>query len=245
MRGFFTLAKTEFVLFMREPAAMFFTLVFPLMLLVIFGGIYGNEPQDWMDGMGSVDVSVPGYMGMIIGTTTIMSIPIIISEYRHKGIFRRLRATPIHPLAIIGAQALIYLILTAIGFVVLYVAGKLIYDLMTPERPFALIGVLLVSFLTMASMGFMIGSYFKSPRTTNVVGNIIYFPQIFLAGAAIPREIFSDRLRQWTEWMPMTQVINLIKAAWWGETLVWWNLIYLLAIGAVCMVISTRIFRWE
>ncbi|MCO5216000.1 MAG: ABC transporter permease [Thermomicrobiales bacterium] len=245
MRGFFTLAKTEFRLFMREPAAMFFTLVFPLMLLFVFGGVFGNEPQDWMDGMGSVDVSVPGYMGMIIGTTAIMSIPIIISEYRHKGIFRRLRATPIHPLAIIGAQTLIYLTLTALGFIILFIAGKLVYDLMTPQRPLMLVLVLLISFLCMASLGFLIGAYFKTPRTASVVANIVYFPQIFLAGAAMPREIFSDTLRKWTEWLPMTQVTNMIKAAWWGESLNPWNLVYLVGIGAVCMVISSRIFRWE
>ncbi|MCA9832747.1 MAG: ABC transporter permease [Thermomicrobiales bacterium] len=245
MKGFFTLAKTEFKLFMREPAAMFFTLVFPLMLLFVFGSVFGNEPTDWMDNLGSVDVSVPGYMSMIIGTTAIMSIPIVISEYRNKGIFRRLRATPIHPLAIIGAQALIYLALTALGFVILYIAGKLVYDLMTPQRPLMLVLVLLISFLSMASLGFLIGAYFKTPRTASVVANIVYFPQIFLAGAAMPREIFSDTLRKWTEWLPMTQVTNLIKAAWWGESIDIWNLVYLVAVGAVCMIISTRIFRWE
>lgn len=245
MKGFFTLAKVEAKLFLREPAAVFFTLVFPLMLLFVFGSVFGNDPSADYDGYGSVDVSVPGYMGMIIGTTAIMSIPIVISEYRSKGIFRRLRATPVHPLAIIGAQALIYLILTALGFVVLFVAGKLVYGLRTPERPFMLALVLLISFLCMASMGFLIGAYFKTPRTASVVGNIVYFPQIFLAGAAMPREIFSDTLRRWTEWLPMTQVTNLIKASWFGESLQPWNLMYLIAIGTICMVVSIRIFKWE
>lgn len=245
MRGFGQLTWTEFKLFMREPAAVFFTLAFPLMLLFVFGGIFGNEPTDWMDDLGSVDVSVPGYMGLIVSTTAFMSIPIIISEYRHQGIFRRLRATPLNPLTIIAAQTLIYLVITLIGLALLFVAGRIVFDLVVPENPIALILVLIIGFLCLAALGFLIGSYFKTSRTTQVVGNLVYFPQMFLAGAAMPREMFGDTLKKWTEWLPLTQVINLIKSAWWGEPFNWWSLVYLLAIALVCVVISSRIFKWE
>lgn len=245
MRGFLQLTITELKLFLREPAAVFFTLAFPLLLLFVFGGIFGNDPQEYADGMGQVDISVPGYMALIISTTAFMSIPIIISEYRHQGIFRRLRATPLNPLTIIAAQTLIYLVVTLMGLGLLYFAGRIVYDLRTPENPFALILVLIIGFLCMAALGFLIGSYFKTSRTTQVVGNIVYFPQMFLAGAAMPREIFSDRLKAWTEWLPLTQVVNMIKDVWWGEPMNWWGLLYLLAIALVCVVISSRIFKWE
>lgn len=245
MRGFWTLTSTELKLFLREPAAVFFTLAFPLMLLFIFGSIFGNEESDWLDGLGSMDVTIPGYMGLIIGTTAFMSIPIIISEYRHQGIFRRLRATPLNPLAIIAAQTLIYLVVTLMGLALLYVAGRLVYDLYVPQKPVELIAVLITGFLCLATMGFLIGSYFKTSRTTQVIGNIVWFPQMFLAGAAMPREMFSENLRKWTEWMPMTQVISLTKQVWWGEPFSWWSLAYLLAVSLVCAVISTRIFKWE
>lgn len=245
MRGFLQLTWTELKLFLREPAAVFFTLAFPLLLLFVFGGIFGNEPTDWMDNLGSVDVSVPGYTGLIVGTTAFMSIPIIISEYRHQGIFRRLRATPLNPMTIIAAQTLIYLVVTLMGLALLYFAGRIVYDLKVPEHPFALILVLIIGFLCLAAMGFLIGSYFKTSRTTQVVGNIVYFPQMFLAGAAMPREMFSDSLRTWTEWLPLTQTINLTKQMWWGEPFNWWSLVYLLAIAFVCVAISSRIFKWE
>lgn len=245
MRGFLTLTWSEFKLFMREPAAVFFTLAFPLLLLFVFGSIFGNDPASGWDGRGSVDISVPGYMGLIIGTTTFMSIPIVIAEYRNQGIFRRLRATPLNPLAIIGAQTLIYLIATFIGLGLLFIAGKLVYDLATPSNFPLLILVLTLSFLSLAAMGYLIGSYFKTSRTAQVVGNIVYFPQIFLAGASMPREMFSDRLQQWTAWLPMTQVTELTKQVWWGEPVNWWSVVYLLALGGVCGAISVKVFKWE
>lgn len=245
MRGFMTLTWTEFKLFMREPAAVFFTLAFPLGLLFMFGSIFGNEPSADLGGRGGVDNSVPGYLAMIIGTTSFMSIPIVISEYRNQGIFRRLRATPLHPLAIIGAQVVIYLVMTVIGFILLYIGGKLVFDLMTPERPWVLAGVILLSFLSLAAMGFAVGAFFKTSRTASVVGNIVYFPQIFLAGAALPREIMSDNLRRWTEWLPMTQVVNMIKAAWFSEPIEWWSILYIVGLGLICLAISVKVFKWD
>lgn len=245
MKGFFTLAWIEFKLFMREPAAVFFTLAFPMMLLFVFGAIFGNDPAEGFDGRGSVDISVPGYTGLIIGTTTFMTIPIVISEYRSQGIFRRLRATPISPLAIIGAHTLIYLVVTLLGLLLLFVAGKLVYDLVTPANIPMLLLVIVVSFLSLAAMGYLIGSVFKTPRTAQVVGNIVYFPQIFLAGAGLPREIMSETLQAWTEWLPMTQMIEMFKAVWWGESMNVWSLMYLIGIGLVAAIISVKVFRWE
>ncbi len=66
----------EFKLFLREPIGAFFKLVFPLMLLVIFGSIFGNKPEAIMGGLGSMDVSTPAYIAMIIGTVGLMSGPI-------------------------------------------------------------------------------------------------------------------------------------------------------------------------
>lgn len=245
MRGFIQLTITEFKLFMREPAAVFFTLAFPMMLLFVFGSIFGNNPAGGFDGRGSVDISVPGYTGLIIGTTTFMTIPIVIAEYRTQGIFRRLRATPLNPISIIGAQTAIYLLVTLIGLALLFVAGKIFYDLMTPANVALLLLIIVICFMSLAAMGYLVGSYFKSSRTAQVVGNIVYFPQIFLAGAGLPREILPDNLRTWTEWLPMTQVIKLIKEAWWGDPINWWSMLYLIVIGLVCAAISIKVFKWE
>ena len=100
MRAFTKYTWTEIKLFLREPIGAFFTLAFPLMMLFLFGTIYGNEPSPYFNGYGTVDVSVPAYTSMIISTAGIMSLTITMSAYREKGILRRLRATPLRPQAI-------------------------------------------------------------------------------------------------------------------------------------------------
>lgn len=245
MKAFLTLTWTETKLMFREPAAVFFTIIFPLMLLVIFGSALGNDVTEGWGPYGAMDVSVPGYFAMIIGTVTLMSVPIVISEYRHNGILRRLRATPLHPFAIIAAHAILNFALAIIGFALLYIGGRILYNLMVPERPLQLIAMITLSYLAFITLGFTIGSLFKSPRTANVVGNVVYFPQLFLSGAAFPREMFSDTMRKWTEWLPMTQVANVIKSSWHGDPLSMTSVAYLAIMMVVLTVFATRIFTWE
>lgn len=245
MTAFPTLTWTETKLLFREPAAVFFTLVFPFMLLVIFGSIYGNDSDSGWNGVGAMDITVPGYFGMIIGTVTLLSIPIVISEYRSNGVFRRLRATPLHPMSIIAAHTVINLVMTTAGFVLLYIGGKAMFGLMTPVYPGRLIVVLVLSYVAFAVLGFVIGSTFRTPRTAQVVGNVIYFPQLFLSGATLPREMFSENLRSWTEWMPMVQMANLIKQAWHGDDISTGSIAYLLVMTAISSVIAVKVFQWE
>ena len=75
------LTRVEALLMLREPMATFFILIFPLLVLFVFGSIFGNEPFPGST-LGAVDVSTPGYMAMVIGTTALMSIPVALATYR-------------------------------------------------------------------------------------------------------------------------------------------------------------------
>jgi ABC-2 type transport system permease protein len=129
MRGFWKLTWIEAKLFFRIPIMAFFTLAFPLMILFIFGGIYGNAPSQMFGGLGSVDVSIPAYTGMIIGTSALLSLTITLANYRERGILRRYRATPVSPSAVLGAQLVVLFVMTLVGMGVLVLAGKVFYGM--------------------------------------------------------------------------------------------------------------------
>jgi len=245
MKSLIALTRTELKLYLREPAAFFFTLVFPLMLLVLFGSIFGNDPEDGFDGVGPMDASVPAYCGLIIATTAFMSLPIVISTYREQGIYRRMRATPVKPIMIILSQLIVNLLLTILGLILLFIGGKLLYDLRTPEQPLMLMAMVLIGFLSMSAIGFLIGGWSPTARTAQVIGNIVFFPQLFLSGAALPRELFPDALQTWTAWLPMTKMIDTMKDAWNSDQVSVTGIIALIAIGVVAAAISSRVFSWE
>ena len=130
-----SMTKTELKLFLRDPMAVFFTLLFPLMMLFLFGSIFGNKPDPDLGGRGSVDVSVPGYIAIIIATNAIMGLPINLATYRAGGVLRRFRATPLRPAVVLGAQVAVGLVFAAVSSALLVVAGRIFFGLHLPENP--------------------------------------------------------------------------------------------------------------
>ena len=104
MKTFLKLTYMELKLQLREPLALFFTLAFPVMVMVLFGFFFGNDAEELLGGYGQVDLSVPGYIGMVVGTIGLLSIPTTLANYRDLGILRRLRATPLGSSPVLWSQ---------------------------------------------------------------------------------------------------------------------------------------------
>lgn len=246
MTALIRLTKYELRLFLREPTAAFFTLAFPLIILFVFGSIFGNTPDPHLGGHGSVDVSTPGYMAMIIGTTGLLGLPQVLATYRDGGILRRLRATPLHPYQILGAQVAVHLAMTAAGTALLVVAARLVFGLATPEAsPLALIGAFTLGCLSFYAIGFVLASLLPTARAAQAVGSAIFFPMLFLSGASVPRETMSATMRHLTEFLPLTQVVILLSDLWFGKG---WNLVALVTLSGLLAggaLVSVLTFRWE
>lgn len=76
MKVFTVICKTELKLFLRDFFSFFFALVFPVLMLLLFGGIYGNAPVYEGTDTGMMDISVPAYAVMVTGVTGLMSLPL-------------------------------------------------------------------------------------------------------------------------------------------------------------------------
>ena len=216
-------------------------------MLFLFGSIYGNTPLPSFNGYGTVDVSVPAYTAMIIGTTGIMGMTITMSAYREKGILRRLRATPLRPQIILVAQVVVIFTMTVAGMLLLILAGKLVFDLRFDGNPLSVALAFVLSSLSFFSFGFVLASVMPTARTAQVVGMAIFYPMLFLSGAGLPLEMLPDGVRKVSNFLPLTHVVTLLRGLWIGDA---WNqhmteVIVLAGLFVVGVLISARTFRWE
>lgn len=247
MKSLLKMTWMETKLFLREPVGAFFTLVFPLMMLLLFGSIYGNTPTPMFNGYGTIDISVPAYTGMIIATTGLMGLTITMATYRENGILRRLQTTPISPLVVLAAQVIVLFLMTALGMVLLIIAGKLVYHMRFEGNALnVLVGFILGSFSFFA-LGFILAGVMPTARTAQVVGMVLLYPMLFLSGAGFPRELLPEAIKKVSSFLPLTYVVNLLRGLWIGET---WSqhtteVFVLLAIIVVGVLISIKTFRWE
>jgi ABC-2 type transport system permease protein len=247
MKSLLKMTAMEAKLFLREPLGAFFTLVFPLMMLFLFGSIYGNAPTPLFGGRGTIDISVPSYIAMIIATSGLMSITITMASYREKGVLRRLRTTPASPLLILVSQVIVVFAMTAVGMVLLVAAGKVVYGLRFEGNALSVLGGFLLGSLSFFSLGFILAGLMPTARTAQIVGLVLLYPMLFLSGAGFPRELLPEGVRRFSAFLPLTYVVTLLRGLWIGES---WGMhvteaVVLASMLVVGVVISALTFRWE
>ena len=247
MRGFGRLPLVNLRLYVREPIATFFTLAFPPLLVLLFGAMYGNDPTPMFGGYGTMDISMPAYTALILGTVGLLSVPITMSGYRETGVLRRFQATPIHPRTFILADIVANLVITLLSMVGLVLIGWLLYRVRFEGQVAAVILAVVFSGLAMFSIGYVIASLAPAARTAQVVEMVIFYPMMFLSGASMPLEIMPETIRRIADFLPLTYVVKLLRGLWFGDP--WGDYLLEMAILAgvliVCTAVAARFFRWE
>ncbi len=247
MRGFSKLTLVNLKLYLREPIATFFTLAFPPLMVVLFGAMYGNDPSPMFGGYGSMDVAMPGYTAMILGTVGLLGVPITISGYRESGVLRRFQATPMRPLTYILADIVANLVTTLLGMMGLVIIGWLLYRVQFEGQVVAVILAVAFGGLAMFSIGYLIAGLAPGARTAQVVGMVIFYPMMFLSGASIPLEVMPETIERIADFLPLTYVVRLLRGLWfgdaWGEHLL--ETAVLAGVLLVCTALAARFFRWE
>jgi ABC-2 type transport system permease protein len=247
MKSLVKLTWVEMKLFFREPVGAFFTLVFPLMMLFLFGSIYGNTPNSMFGGRGTIDISIPAYTAMIIGTSGLMSVTITMAAYRENGVLRRFRTTPISPLIILVAQVIVVFMMTLLGMFLLILAGKLVYHVQFEGNALSVLGGFTLCSLSFFALGFILAGIMPSARTAQIVGMVLLYPMLFLSGAGFPGELLPAAIQKVSAFLPLTYVVNLLRGLWIGES---WSA-HLLNVGVLLgmlilgVIISAKTFRWE
>jgi len=247
MKSLLKMTWMEAKLFLREPVGAFFTLVFPLMMLFLFGTIYGNNPPPGSGGQGAIDTLIPAFTAMVIGMTGLMSVTLTMATYRENGVLRRLRTTPVSPLVVLAAQVVVVFTMTGLGMLLLVTAGKLVYHVRFEGNAFSMLGGFILSSLSFFGIGFILAGTMPTARTAQIVAMVLLYPMLILSGAAWPRELMPAAVQKISAFVPLTYVVNLLRGLWTGEA--WGD--HLLNVGILAgmlllgIIVSAKTFRWE
>lgn len=247
MKSLLKMSWMEGKLFLREPVGAFFTLVFPLIMLFIFGTIAGVQPVPGTNSQVPVGDLIPALIAMVIGITGLMSITITIATYRENGILRRLRTTPVSPLVVMMAQVVVVFTMTALGMLLLIVTGKLFYQVSFEGNAISMLGGFILSSLSFFGIGFILAGTLPTARTAQVVAMVLLYPMLIFSGAAWPRELMPAAVQKVSACLPLTYVVNLLRGLWmgdaWGEHLLDLGVLMVMLVAGV--IVSVKTFRWE
>lgn len=238
--------RAEFRLFLREPAALFWTVAFPSVLLTVLGLIPSfRQASADLDGRRTVDLYVPVAVLLSVIVSAVQSMPAVLTGYRERGILRRLRATPARPRHLLTAQIVLHGCTGAASVLLVLGIGRLAFGVALPRQ---LAGYVLAVLLTEAAalaLGALISSLVRTGKTAQATGTVILFPVMFTAGVWAPVQTMPAALRHIVESTPFgaaSQALNQAATGSWpelthlGVTALW---------AAVLTRSATRWFRWE
>ncbi len=217
MNSFKTAYKVENKLFWRSFFGPFFTLIFPILMLFLYGSIFGNFSDPIYDGYGAMDVSIPSYCAMVIAVTGIMVFPLTMAEYKSKKIYKRLDATSQGKNTVILAQLAVNFIMSLIGIILLIISGIIFFEAQIDGNPIIISLILIVGTVSTYSFGFFLSAIAPDYKAAHVLCYLSYFIMIFISGATIPLERFPESLQNFSKLLPLTYVSNLFRKVFAGK----------------------------
>ena len=246
MNGFSRLAAIETRLFLREKAATIGVFGLPVALVIGFGLIPGfGNPQKSLSGQIGTEYVASVSVAIVLATLGLNGVPMVIGQYRQRGILRRLGVTPVRPLTLLLADMMVWMA-AAIGSVALVIAvARLAYHVPAPREAgwFAL--SLLLGIAALFSLGMLVAAVAPSARASAGLGWLLFFPNMFFAGVYFPAEEMSSAMRQIGNFTPLGAALHAVRDSWMGLTPRPEYLGIMAAYAVIAGALAARFFRWD
>jgi ABC-2 type transport system permease protein len=247
MRALAKLTFVELKLFVREPVTLVFTLILPLIILIVMGEVFGKSAANnsFYRGVNAMDYYAPAYIGIVIAAIGLVAIPVHIAGYRERGILRRFSASSLSAKSLFSSQVAVSLLITAVCVCVLLLPSIFVYHIQAPISLSLVIGGSVLAMLSFITLGVFLGFLLPSARAAQGVGIVLFFFMFMIPGAGPPRAAMSPLMQDVGQVMPVWHVTSLLQDAWLGYG---WNVLASLILTGILLlaiVFSFLVFKWE
>ena len=203
-------ARRNLIQTVRIPEMLFFSLVQPVIFVLLFAYVFGGAIP--IPGDAGADAYrnylMPGIFGQTVAFAAAAS-TVGLAEDMHKGIIDRFRALPMSPPAVLVGrtladavrQILVLAVLSITGFIV---GWRISNGLLPAIGAYAL---LLLFAYTVAWIGSWIGLHMPNPETANTAGLAWLFPLTFLSNAFVPISSMPSWLQAFAAYNPVSTVV--------------------------------------
>lgn len=173
--------------FLRNRQSRFFTLVLPVLFLVIFASVFHRGTVKVAGGsIGTSVYYVPGIIALAIIAAAFVNLVISVTALRETGALKRRRATPVPAAAIIAGRALTSVVVALVTTTVLLGMGWLLYGASVPARTApALALTVIVGTLAFCCLGFALASVIRNQDSAQPITQAAVLPLYFISGVFI------------------------------------------------------------
>jgi ABC-2 type transport system permease protein len=213
--------RYELLTFARNRQARFFTLALPVIFLVIFVSVFGNN-RIGPEHIKASTYYVPGIAALAVLTASFTNLVISITTQRQMGVLKRRRATPVPAWVLVAGRALTSLVVS----LALSVA---------------------VGSLALACLGYAASTAIGSADGAQPTVLALTLPLSFISGVYIPSQRLPSALQHVAEAFPLQHLVAAMGRGFLpgaGGAVAWEDLAIVAAWGVVGLAFALRRFRW-
>ncbi len=195
-----------------------------------------------------VDFLVPGLIGMNLMGGGLWGVGFVLVDLRVKNLLKRLLGTPMRRghflLAMVGGRALFFVP----EVFLLLLAAWLIFQVPIEGNVAAIFLVAFVGAMSFAGLGLLVASRARRIETVSGLMNLVMMPMWLCSGIFFSSERFPDFMQPFIKALPLTQLINALRAVITdGATLASQALplAALIVWGTLSYTLALRWFRWN
>lgn len=245
MRLFLHELRVQQLLFWRNREAAFFSFLFPILLLVLLGSVYGDEP---IEGVKAATYLLVGLLGYGLAATAFASLAITLVVRREAGLLKRVRGTPLGPGTYLAAVIGSMVIVIGLQVVAQLLIGVYLLGAEWPGAPGSFAFAILLGAAAFAALGIAVTTLVRTADGSSAVVNAIYLPMAFISGAFFSTREMPAFLEAISEVLPLTYLLDVIRATFVSGDGLASSAGALAAVaiwGVSGLVVAVRLFRWE
>ncbi|SDS14338.1 ABC transporter permease [Actinopolymorpha singaporensis] len=238
--------RYEQLTFWRNPQSAFFTFAFPVLIITVFGMLFGGiGSSDYFFGLTALQY----YVGTIAATSVLgacySQLAIVLATRRQNGLLKRVRATPL-PSGTYFLGLLAHCVLVSVVDVVLILGVGRVFGVPLPGPSHwpALAVTLVLGAAAFCALGVGVASLIRNAEAAPAVVQFVLFPLVFVSGTYMP--IHADVINRVADFLPVRPFNQALLAALGGDGgFGWAGLGVLAAWGVAGALVAVRRFHWD
>ncbi|WP_112378582.1 ABC transporter permease [Flagellimonas maritima] len=209
MKSLLLSIKYSLKIYMRIKVALFFSIVFPVLLLVIFGSIWGITEPDYLFFL------VSGITGMNLLSQGLYSTGTVIKQYYQQNTIRFLKSIPLNIFSYFLGLVFCRAIVVIASIIILTLVSYFVFGYLLTASEFlslligSIIGLVMFSFMGLLISFF--GSFKPDKDSSKEIGNLVYFLMIFLCDTFFPISEINSVMGTISRFFPLTYLLNFFR----------------------------------
>ena len=236
--------RYEQLSFWRNPQSAFFTFVFPVVIIIVFGALFGGGGKSsYFNGLSALQYYVPTIAAVSVLSACYSQLAIVLAMRRQNGILKRVRATPLPAWTYFLGLLAHCILVSAVDVALIVVVGGL-FGVPLPTHWPALALALVLGAASFCALGVAVASLIRNSEAAPAVVQLVLFPLLFISGTYMP--IHSAVLNRITDALPVRPFNQALLGPFAQHSgFDWKSLGVLAAWGAAGAVVAIRRFRWD